>query len=137
MNMFYRAIAGACMVMAAVSAGFSEELTVESNTFTFPEMTAVRVRNITPQENFFRYSSPRQMSRSITFSWAFPGSLSAKTGTITIYSLLGRVVAKLPVQKNTGNATWQFSQGLSRNGLFIARISYGENTRNLKLMLWN
>lgn len=137
MNFFCRAVAGGCIAIAAVTVCFGEELKVESNVFTFPSITAVRVKPVLPQECFFKTVGCRPLSRSLTFSWAFPGAAAEQSGKITIYSLLGRTVATLPVQKNTGSATWRFTPMLAKNGLFIARISYGNNVRNLKLMLWN
>lgn len=121
----------------AATAGFGEILKAESNTFTFPEITAISAKKITPQQSWFKHTGLRPMSRSITFSWAFPGSFKEKSGVIIVYSLLGKAVAEIPIYKNTGTATWRFSAGQSGNGLFIARITFGGQSRNLKLMLWN
>lgn len=137
MSIIRRVVAGGCLVLVALTTVYSEEIKAESNTFTFPPITAVSAKSVLPQASFFRHTGGRPLSRSITFSWSFPGSVSEKTGTITVYSLLGRVVAQLPVQKNSGTATWHVAPTLSRNGLFIARMSYGTTVKNLKLMLWN
>lgn len=137
MSILRRAVAGGCLVLAALTTAYSEEIKAESNTFTFPPITAVSTKSVLPQSSFFRHTGGRALSRSITFSWSLPGNVSEKAGTITVYSLLGRVVTKLPVQKNTGIATWNVDPKLSKNGLFIARMSYGSTVKNLKLMLWN
>ncbi|MBN1578086.1 MAG: T9SS type A sorting domain-containing protein [Chitinispirillaceae bacterium] len=123
--------------IAALSASFGELLQAESNAFSFPPITGVTVKNVPPRQIFFKHSGLHPNSRAITFSWAFPGSPGEKTGTITIYSLLGKVVAKIPVRKKTGTATWQLASTQCRNGLFIAHLSYNGNVRNLKMMLWN
>ena len=130
-----KAISLWCIV--SLSSSFGEVLIAESNVFTFPPITSVSVKNVPPQRNVFKHSGLHPNSRAITFSWAFPGSSAEKTGTITIYSLLGKTVAKISVRKNIGTAPWQLASAQCRNGLFIVRIVYGDNIRNLKLMLWN
>ena len=127
----------AIICCSAATVGFGEMLKAESNTFTFPEITAVRSINIAPQQSWFKHTGLRPLSRQITFSWSFPGASNEKSGLITVYSLLGQVVAKIPVRKNVGTATWQFSPGQCKSGLFIARITFSGQSRNLKLMLWN
>ena len=124
-----------CCIAAAACIG--EMLKAESNAFTFPEITAVSARKVTPQKSWFKHTGLRPLSRSITFSWAFPNGSNEKSGMITVYSLLGQVVAKIPAYKNTGTATWRFNPGQCKSGLFIARINFGGQSRNLKLMLWN
>jgi hypothetical protein len=120
-----------------ISIGYGEVVTAESNVFTFPAITiGVVAKNILPPQNYFKHSMIRPSDRSITFSWAFPGSANEKPGAITVYSLLGKVVAKIPVRQKIGSAAWQLTPSSCKNGLFIARISYNENVKNLKLMLW-
>ncbi|MBN1308094.1 MAG: T9SS type A sorting domain-containing protein [Chitinispirillaceae bacterium] len=122
---------------AVVWASFGEVIQAESDVFTFPPITGIVAKNTPPQRSFFRHSGLRPYSRAITFSWAFPGSPAENNGTIAVYSLLGKVVAKIPVRGKTGTATWRLASAQCGNGIFIARIVYGDTARNLKLMLWN
>ncbi len=126
----------AVLIFSIVAASFGEVLKVESNTFTFPEVSAVSAKKALPGSSWFKYNGINPLSRSITFSWNFSECLNNKAGAITIYSLLGMVVARIPVNKKTGTATWKFDAGQCKNGLFIAQICFGGHTKNLKLMLW-
>jgi hypothetical protein len=109
-----------------------------SNVFTFPTMTGIKTQHVTAQQPpFFRSSTVRPNSKVVTFSWYFPAPATKNPGTITVYSLLGRVVAKMPVQTHSGTVTWNLAASPCKSGVYIVRINYGVNRQNLKLMLWN
>lgn len=116
---------------------FAETIAMGSNPFTFPAITRVSVAQQQKPITFFRHSGFNPFSRSVTFNWSLPKAAEKSIGTITIYSLLGRVVNELPVNTNTGAISWRLSSGQSRSGLYIVRMRFDNQVRNLKLMLWN
>ena len=105
----WRAALACCLI--GVSINYGELVTSESNVFTFPPITRVVVKNILPQQSYFKHSTLRPNSRTVTFTWSFPEALSEKNGVITIYSLLGKVLAKIPVQQKAGSAIWRLKNG--------------------------
>jgi hypothetical protein len=115
----------------------AEKISMASNPFTFPEITRVSVAQQQKPVTFFRHSGLNPFSQSVTFNWSLPNAADKSMGTIVVYSLLGRVIKTLPVSGNTGTATWNFTTSQSRSGLYIVRIRYGNQIRNLKLMMWN
>jgi len=116
----------------------SETIFAGSNVFSFPVMTSVKTVPFSPKPATFTLQGLNRFSRSATFAWSFPSQrASEKQGYIMIYSLLGKVVAKIPINQNSGTTQWNFSKALSNNGLYIARINYGTSVKNLKLMMWN
>jgi hypothetical protein len=131
----WKAALVSCTIAASIIYG--EMLTAESNVFTFPPITAVAAKLSPSQQSYFKQTGLHAYSRSITFSWAFPGQSTSKSGSITVYSLLGQVVTKIPVQKSAGTAIWQIPSSRCKSGIYIARIGYSGHFQNLKLMLWN
>jgi hypothetical protein len=129
------AILACCIAIAG--AAFAETISVGSNVFSFPAISAVKTIKVEKRHSFFSHSGLQPLSRSITFSWSLPAVTSKQTGVITMYTLLGRVVTRIPVNKSSGTATWQLSPSQSKSGVYIARIRIGKQTRNLRLMLWN
>jgi hypothetical protein len=126
-----------CMVTAASLLYAADPLFAGSNIFTFPTMVGIKTQPAVQKPVFFKSSNMHPFSKAVTFSWFFPSRSIEKQGMITIYSLQGRVVTKMPIQKNAGTATWNFSQTQHKSGIYIARISYGVTRQNLKLMMWN
>ena len=125
------------ILLLAVTLPHSEQITAESNTFTFPAMIPVTVVRSVVANPYFRHTALTPFSRTVSFSWSLPGVAEKQTGVITVYSLLGRVVARIPVARSTGTAQWNFQTSQCRSGIYLARISLSGQTRNLKLMLWN
>lgn len=124
-----------CITAATLLNG--ELLTAESNTFTFPSITAVSKPAPIAKPAYFKHTAMNPGSRTVTFSWSFPSASKAKNGFITVYSLRGQMVAKLPLGGNVGTVRWKLPSGQCKNGLYVARLTHGANVRNLKLMLWN
>lgn len=125
-----------CLLLTA-SYLYGETVFAGSNLFTFPAMTAIKTQPFTPQPITFSAQQRNRFTNSVTFNWNIPSRSLEKQGMITIYSLLGQVVAHIPVTNHNGSALWDLSNKQTGNGLYLARISYGRTTRNLKLMLWN
>ncbi|MBN1757233.1 MAG: T9SS type A sorting domain-containing protein [Chitinispirillaceae bacterium] len=124
-------------ILLAVAMLHSEEITAESNVFSFPEMVPVKMQHSAIAAPFFRNTALNPFARSVTFSWSLPVTPGKERGAIVIYSLLGRVVARIPVDKAAGSAHWDFRSSFSRSGIYLARLQLGGQVRNLKLMLWN
>jgi len=116
---------------------YGETVIAGSNIFTFPEMTGIKTIPYAPKPSLFTVQRTGHFSRAVTFSWSFPSKAANREGVITIYSLLGKVVTRIPVQTSSGSTRWDFSRSFNNSGLYIARISYGAESKNLKLMLWN
>lgn len=109
-----------------------------SNTFQFPVMTGVKTAPFSAKPATFTLQGLNRFSRSATFTWSFPSSrASEKQGNITVYTLLGKVVTRIPIYQHAGTTQWNYSKRLSNNGLYIARITYGATSKNLKMMMWN
>ncbi len=124
-----------CITAATLLNG--ELLTAESNTFTFPPITAVSRPAPIAKPTYFKHTAMNTGSRTVTFSWSLPSASRVKSGSITVYTLRGQMVAKLPLSGNVGTVRWQLPSGHCKNGLYVARLTHGANVRNLKLMLWN
>lgn len=115
----------------------AETVTMSSNPFTFPEITGISKMQPAIKQTFFKHSGINPFTHTVTFNWSLPEAAKNSIGTITVYSLLGRVVKELPVTHHTGSVTWKFSDGAANSGLYIVRIRCGNQLRNIKLMLWN
>jgi hypothetical protein len=131
----YQKMALLCCITAAVIVN-GETITAKSNVFSFPSITRVATNPSANHYSWFRQSGFQRGNRSVTFSWMLPGT-NDRAGSITIYSLLGKVVATIPVTQSSGTATWNLPRSQSRSGIYIARLSSGDHIKNLKLMLWN
>lgn len=133
-----RAVTAACVICIFTAGSIiAETIAVGSNVFSFPVISAVKNIKVHQKPSYFRQSGLQPLSRSVTFSWSLPAVSSQQSGVITLYSLLGRIVTRIPVNMSSGTATWQLSPSQCRSGVYIARISIGKQARNLRLMLWN
>ena len=133
-----RAVTAACVIcIFTAGAIVAETIAVGSNVFSFPVISAVKNIKVHQKPSYFRQSGLQPLSRSVTFSWSLPGVPSQQAGAITLYSLQGRVVSRLPVYKSSGTATWHLLPSQCGSGVYIARIRIGTQAKNLKLMLWN
>lgn len=116
---------------------FADVITEESNTFTFPPITAVNTKKYSKQMGYFKASSINLRGGNIAFSWYVPESfVEENEGEIIIYSLLGRVVKKIPIYRSKGTVEWNLKDTGYRNGMYIVNFRYEDFNRNLKLMLW-
>lgn len=124
-----------CTLLAA-SLLYGEVTFAASNVFSFPAMTSVRTTHQAQAPAFFTSSGLNPVTRNVAFSWNFPAKAKDLSGSITLFSLQGKVVARIPVNNHSGSTLWVPPASFCRNGIYIARIKYGVENRNLKLMLW-
>ena len=121
--------------IAVFSSLSAEQLFAESNSFSFPVISSVTTPKIHKKPTFFRQTGIQPNSRTLSFSWSIPTATAKQKGVITVYSLLGRIVTRIPIDGNSGTATWHLSG--CRSGIYIARLTLNSTIHNLKLMLWN
>ncbi|MCX7726413.1 MAG: T9SS type A sorting domain-containing protein [Chitinispirillaceae bacterium] len=130
-----------CLLLGAIIGSIfnfssAELITAESNSFTFPPITPVQTKKYSKQVGYFKVTSS-VCGGNINFSWFVPeNSTKEKEGIIIIYSLLGKVVKKIPIYKNKGIVEWNQKNEIYRNGMYIVNFKYENFNRNLKLMLW-
>ena len=132
-----RFLATGCGILLTAALLHSEQITAESNVFSFPAMVPVTMHRVAAERPYFRHTGVSPFARTVRFSWSLPVSAKKVSGTIVVYSLMGRVVARIPVTGAKGTAEWNLRSTSTRSGIYLAQIRVAEQTKNLKLMLWN
>jgi hypothetical protein len=119
-------------VILALSSAMGETVTATSNTFTFPALSGIKDgRFVTKAATFFRNSGYSPKSGVVTFAWSVPDQMKAGKGSIAIYSMLGRMVKTIPINASMGVETWKASK---LGGVYVAKLVFGSNKQNLKLI---
>jgi hypothetical protein len=113
----------------------AELVTATSDPFTFPAIDNIRQNKSIANAPVFSSKGYSALSRSMTLTWSIPASVSAKKGTITIFSLQGKAIKTFDLTGRSGAVTWKLPRSQSQNGLLIARLSYGAHVSTLKLIL--
>jgi hypothetical protein len=122
-------------ILAAIVIPRAETVTAVSDTFSFPEITAVKnIRKNVKTPTFFSCLGTSSRSNGTVFAWSFPSQPLHEKGNITIYSPLGRAVKVISVTSNRGYVSWK-GAGERSMGVYIARINYGTGKQNLKFFL--
>jgi hypothetical protein len=113
----------------------SELVTASSDPFTFPAIDNIRQDKLIANTPVFAARGYSSLSRSLTLTWSVPASITAKKGSITLYTLQGKAIKTFDLTGRFGALTWKLPHGQSQNGLLIARLSYGAHASTLKLVL--
>jgi hypothetical protein len=130
-----KALLGSAGLLLALFLAYGETITATSNAFTFPPMTGIKSGNHPAIAGHFGFSGFSQKSGLVTLAWSMPTELKGASGSITIYSLLGRAIKTFPISTPSGVVTWKAARNDGPAGIFFARFAYGTSKQNLKLIL--
>jgi FlaG/FlaF family flagellin (archaellin) len=124
---------GSVGLLLATTIAMSEQVTATSETFSFPSVTGVG--HYVQQANmpYFKFAP---VGRTAAISWSVPANVEAKSGSLRIYSLLGKEVASYNLTSKTGSINWNTAKSKVPTGVYIARLAYGSFKSNLKLVFY-
>ena len=125
--------AGVFLSMSFVSA---ETITASSDVFTFPPFSGVKNGLIGSHSMYFRCSGVSPIANAVTFAWSVPSQIKTESGTITVYSLVGKAIKTFRPNSRTGSVMWKRGPGEGRAaGMYIVSFSFGSVKQHLKLII--
>lgn len=113
----------------------SELVTATSDPFTFPAIDNIKQNKAMANTPVFASKGYSARAHSLTLTWSVPASITAKKGSITLFTLQGKALKTFDFTSRSGAVTWKLPNSQSQNGLLIARLSFGAHTSTLKLIL--
>jgi|GEM_PF-572149 hypothetical protein len=126
-------ITGLLLIFSAATADI---ITATSNSFSFPALTGIRNGNvITRAATYFRHSGFSPKSGIVTFMWSLPPQPNVERGNIAIYSMRGQRVKTFSISAASGVVNWRTSEKEGLGGVYVAKLTYGSQKQNLKLIL--
>ncbi len=127
---------GITVLLLALSSAMGDVVTATSNAFSFPALTSIKNGNgIAKAAVYFKHSGFSPKSGIVTFMWSVPPQTNVERGTIVIYTMRGQTVKIFPISAAAGAVTWRTSGKEGLGGVYVAKLTYGSQKQNLKLIL--
>jgi hypothetical protein len=123
----------ACILCGAAGVLLAQTVEKSSTSFTFPTtMTSRSEGAISTRIASYFKQVPSIARGKFTLEWNI--STSARSGSISLYSVSGKLVKKIALNSTAG--VMECDLGKSAAGVYCASISYGSYRQNLKLALY-
>ncbi|MGB7569307.1 MAG: T9SS type A sorting domain-containing protein [Chitinivibrionales bacterium] len=127
---------GITVVLLALSSAMGDVVTATSNAFSFPALTSVKNGGVFAKAlTYFKHSGFSPKSGIVTLMWSVPPQTNVERGTIAIYTMRGQTVKTFPISAAAGAVTWRTSGKEGLGGVYVAKLTYGSQKQNLKLIL--
>jgi hypothetical protein len=130
-----RVLIGMTWMLVTMSLSFGEPITATSNAFSFPAFSGIRDPQSSSRPSYFRFSGTSLKSHSTVFAWALPVQLKNQSGTISVYSLLGRSIKTFHLTSQSGSMVWKMTPAEGIAGIYLVRFAFGPYSHNLKLIV--
>jgi hypothetical protein len=81
----------------------------------------------------FSYKKITARKESMSFSWSLSKE-KADLGTLSIFTLSGKMVKSFDVTSPEGSRTWSMPRSRMASGVYFAKLSYGKFNKSLKIV---
>ena len=125
----------AATVMVPGIVAVAEIVSAASEPFTFPLIDSIKQKKQAITGYSFASKGFIAHKRSLGLAWSVGQSVTASKGTITIFTLHGKMVETFEITKKSGSIAWKVPRNVSLSGVLIARLSFGSVNANLKLVI--
>jgi hypothetical protein len=130
--MKWKIFIGSVSLLFAVTAAKGETVTASSLPFVFPTQAGILSPLFQNHGAFFNYKQ-LPVSQGIKISWSLPSLVKSK-GTLTIYTLNGKVIQRKTIT-NIGSLNWDVD-GVG-NGIYLASLTFGTKiNEKIKMVLF-
>jgi hypothetical protein len=114
----------------------SETITGVSVPFAFPAQASIKA-GIGLQQAFYFQSHLDAVGRgSVSICWSLPEADHLK-GTLSIYTLAGKKLESYPIEAGSGRVLWRSSRYQIAQGIYYARLQYGNYSNTLKTVMFH
>jgi hypothetical protein len=128
-------ITGGAAILLFLSVAIGEVVTASSDPFTFPSFPGVKYPQLTVNGLYLKFQGVSSAAHTINLAWSVPATIGAKNGSISLYTLQGKIVATAIITGQRGLVTLKTQGKQGVNGILLAKMVYGSRTLHSKLVV--
>ncbi len=123
------------LLVLLLALGVFAEAPISKSSVPFSFVQTGVLQQVSYSVNGMKFSYKRIVvgKQGMQFSWSLP-QIKANKGSLSLYTVAGKLVRTLELNSNTGNCFLNATQTRMASGIYFASLSYGQFKKNLKIV---